>query len=576
MAEGAELLSNEETDDGHLISLGLKMGDSGRWVRKLFWKPGGYVLVIDRVQTDTDETFTAGVNWRCGGELIGVDGDTATLGFEPGNEGRFFVQVSEGLRLESEVSAYPALGEPQGTPGKTEVLLHGTMDCQGCEGAVEVATLLHAVESTTEPAFRLSRREQSWVVTSSDGDVTVSSGSESLRVATSLADDETGASSSGTSHKPSRLALTDRWKYSLAESPTVWTQSGSRDLVIGTRNGRAIQLDRAGGEVWAFDCWAEVTAMTCFGEDRIVGTKAGQVIRVDADGREKWTYTCAFREERSFWPWWFLNTPTIGALAAGHDSEKGADVVAAGTGSTNLCFLDAQTGELLGDVISPYGLPDLIRPHSTSETLRFLVGHSWLTCGSTVRLWIPFPEPHDSVAFSRSVNSAGRSEDGWDTCGVVDFWTGSMEEGESERLVVLRHGAVNQVSAYDIETGDPLWDATLGVVPVALAVVTGATGKEAGVYVADRFGWLARFDGRGRRTTSLRAASRILGMHVSERGNVVLWDRDDIVVVREDRVIDRYDPGGIPLGWYSDPVQPGLLCMTNSHLVLKDLSDPVD
>ena len=94
--------------------------------------------------------------------------------------------------------------------------------------------------------------------------------------------------------------------------------------------------------------------MTFHDEDLIIGSHSGQVSRFDPEGKIKWQHQCRFRSERTFWPWWFLPTPKVAAIAARND------VIVAGTGSTNLNFLDAKTGELLHDVISPYGLPDRI------------------------------------------------------------------------------------------------------------------------------------------------------------------------------------------------------------------------
>ena len=40
-----------------------------------------------------------------------------------------------------------------------------------------------------------------------------------------------------------------------------------------------------------------------------------------------------------------------------------ASMIPVGTGSTRLSFLEARTGALMEDVLSPFGLPDQIRPH---------------------------------------------------------------------------------------------------------------------------------------------------------------------------------------------------------------------
>jgi len=498
----------------------------------------------------------------------------ATFGFSTEVEGRFFVQVSEGLHLEAETGSYPALGEPAGTPQKTVVLLHATKYCEAGSGGVEVATLLHVVGSTTGPVYRLAGSEEGWIVSGSDEALRVSA---SDRPAVEILPrdwcDDREAAAIRPEHESGVRDLPERWRYSLVGDVTVWVRSESTSgLAVGTKAGRVVVLDREGVEIWSGQCEDAITAMTFFGDDLIVGTLAGVIRRFGSGGREKWKYACTFREERSFWPWWFLDTPRIGALAVGHDAPRDVDVIAAGTGSTNLCFFDATTGELLDDVVSPYGLPDLIRPHTASGSLSFLVGHGWLTCGSAVRSWLPFPDAHHTTTFSGSVDPAGRSVDGWDTCGVIDFWSGGMVEGEADRLVVLRHGAVNQVTVYDVGSGDPLWDATLGGVPVALAVLPGISLAEARVYAADQFGWLVGFDGHGTRTMGFRAAQNLQGMHVGEGRSVALWNEREFLVVQGSRVRHRYILDGIALGWHVDPAGVGLLCVTRGHLVMKELS----
>jgi len=68
MVEGAEILADEEIAGGHLVSLQMKT-PTRSWVRTLFWKPGAYVLVTDRIVSDSDEALTQSVNWRCGGDV---------------------------------------------------------------------------------------------------------------------------------------------------------------------------------------------------------------------------------------------------------------------------------------------------------------------------------------------------------------------------------------------------------------------------------------------------------------------------------------------------------------------------
>jgi hypothetical protein len=296
------------------------------------------------------------------------------------------------------------------------------------------------------------------------------------------------------------------------------------------------------------------------------------VYRFDEDGQEQWHHTCPFGPERSFWPWWFLETPVIGAIAAGHDQAGGQAVIAVGTGSTNLNFLDAQAGRLLKDVLSPYGFPDRIQTYISDRTghLHFLVGHSWLTCGSTVRAWC---HPYDQASnrYYKSVDPMGRTMDEWDTCGVCDFWAGPLAHGESDCIIVLRHGAVNQITAYEEATGTPLWDVGLGGAPVALAVVPGDSSETARCYVVEQFGWLTGFDGTGKQVMGTRLHQSLSGMHAATSDGLALWHEDELLIYQEGLVTDWYGLEGMPLGWCAHPQSNGLLCVEQEALVMKQV-----
>ena len=98
-------------------------------------------------------------------------------------------------------------------------------------------------------------------------------------------------------------------------------------------------IDADGHTKWSAQCDAPVTAMTFFEEEMIVGTRSGEVIRFDGDGRVRWHHTCQFRAERPFWPWWFLQTPVIGAVAAGYDQTSCRDWSLSVRGAQALIFL---------------------------------------------------------------------------------------------------------------------------------------------------------------------------------------------------------------------------------------------
>ena len=78
-----------------------------------------------------------------------------------------------------------------------------------------------------------------------------------------------------------------------------------------------------------------------------------------------------------------------------------------------------------------------------------------------------------------SVEPMGRLTGGWDTCAARDFWVGRWVADEVEQLVVLRHGAVNQLTAYDLDSARPFWDVGFGCAPVGMAIVAGDTAATA-------------------------------------------------------------------------------------------------
>ena len=583
MLEGAEQLAKGETQGGHLFSYRMDTPGLCHWVRFLYWKPSAYVLVIDRVVVDDEGIFTLGVNWRCAGQVENLDGRLATLGFDSGMDEEFHLQVSEGLNLTAETNTYPALGSPPGTPPSNEVLLHATMDRSSRNGEVEVATLLHAVRGTSGPCYQLDSHDGGWIVEGPDETLGFRRGPGNGELEIGITPPAGRTNGRHTEGEPVDLLspggdggglLTTRWSFKLPARVSAWTQAADGSAVaFGLEQGDVLVLDADGNAKWTTRCDTAVTALTFFEGDLIVGTRSGQVSRLDNGGSRQWLHACQFRPERSFWPWWFLETPVIAALAAGHDPASGQDLVTAGTGSTNLVFLDAKTGAMMEDVVSRYGLPDRIRAHlsASSGKLRFLVGHSRLTCGSTVRAWTPSPQAREKVCYERSVDPMGRSTDGWDTCGVVDFQVGPLVHGMPDRMIVLRHGAVNQITAYDEATGDPLWDATLGGAPVALAVIPGESAAAARCYVAEQFGWLVGFDGAGKRVSATHLARSLQDMHAVPTGGLVLWSPDELHLTRGDRPTERFRLEGNPLGWYAHPNNPGLLCVQQEQLILKEV-----
>jgi hypothetical protein len=691
MAEGAEILTEREIAGGRWLAFRVTVGSSA-WTRQLYWKPSAFLLVIDHVtlpsqdgQSANDQPLHLGVNWRCGGSLLSIDGGLATLDLGPGAAGRFHVEVSGNLSLESEHNTYPAIGAPPGTTPLTETMLHATVDPCDHHNTAEVATLLHADTTTDRPRYRLRGHAGNWRIEGTGethsirgdaerGEMEIEIGEPGTRetvirepviqepvtrepdtgeLDTSEAETrETGPSSnqsmaagedrrttitaagtdndrgSSVSSDQSRAScdLPIHWAHDLPAPAatstktqiTTWTQGEDGSIALGTDSGDVIILDELGNRRSTASVDASVTALSFLGRDLIVGSHSGQVSRFDEAGSEQWRHQCHFRSERTFYPYWFLETPSIGALAAGHDPASARDLVAAGTGSTSLNFLDASTGELIQDQLSPYGLADRIRTHQPAGggALQFLVGHSWLTCGSTVRVWSFRPETPaladaapktrvtgqttgaageapkegstdstllsalEGIRYNRNVDAMGRSGGDWDSCGIVDFWVGSLAPGMAEVIILLRHGSVNQVTLYDEATGDPLWDATLAGSPIALAVVPGASMASSRCYVADQFGWLVGFDGEGQPVLATHVASSLQGMHAGlhgehagDTGSLALWNDHELHLGPAEAITHHHNLSGTPLGWWQHEQTAGLLCHEAGQLVLRRVSD---
>ncbi len=579
MAEGVKLLTKEKIAGGHLLSYQIDTTGLHRWIRLLYWRPSAYLLVVDRVLIEHNEDFTVGVNWRCAGQLKNLESTLATLQFGSESEINFYVEVSEELQLTTETNTYPSPGSLSDEMIK-ELMLHATMDRFAQDREVEVATLLHAVKGTKDPQFRLNGGDGNWIVESPDETLCFSRGIRDGKLVID-ANPSGRHRTMGTNgfqpipkDKPDTLATS--WTFNLSDQIVTWAQTTNGSAIaLGMEQGRLAVLDAHGKAQWTTICDATITALIFFENDLIVGTRSGLVSRFDEKGTLLWNHQCEFRAERPFWPWWFQQTPLVAALAVGHDSKSELDLVAIGTGSTNLRFLNARTGILIEDVLSRYGLPDRIRTHLSTHSgkLQFLVGHSWLTCGSSVRAWNPLSQPPQEISFDQSVNPMGRTMDGWDTCGVVDFWVGPLAHGIPDRVIVLRHGAVNQITTYEKATGDPLWDVTLGGVPVALAVIPGESEASARCYVIEQFGWFIELDGTGNRIEAKHLTHSLNGMQVSTEGNVIVWNEQELHRIRKDQTTNRYSLNGCPLTWYSHFEYEGLLCVEKDQLIMKKCYD---
>ena len=575
MAAGAERTLHRSAHGGELLAYEVRMDPLYRWLRSIFWMPAQYLLVVDRITITTDAAYTVGINWRCGMEMQSA-GNRAQGAFltSEGKEGTFWVETAPELNFIAEHNSYPALGAPPAAPPTREYLLHAIVDGEEREQreTLEVATLLHATLKTDIPAYRLARDKEAWIV-EGDGAIRAfqSRGAGDLEIA--LRQTSAKRIARPPAARPTLDALPGRrWRFALPSSATCWQSDGMR-LVVGTQSGAVVAIDTEGHTAWTAHGDTSITALALLGDETIAGTATGGVLRFDAQGQQRWRQHCTFRPERTFWPWWFLATPIIASIAAGRDLSSGREIVAVGTGSTSVNFLDGETGTLLVDRISEYGLPDqiLARLDPQQERLVFYVGHSWLSCGSTVWAWAADELEQPQRRYCDSVDPMGRLTGGWDTCAVRDFWLGHWIATEAEQLLVLRHGAVNQLTAYDLQSAQPLWDIGLGGAPIGMAVVAAGAAADARVHVVDEYGWWAIFNGSGEKVCAQRVAQSLAGIRAEATGEVFLWNREQLLHGTAEQIDRRYALDLRPLGWCPWGGQRGLLGIDGNDLVLQQV-----
>ena len=190
-----------------------------------------------------------------------------------------------------------------------------------------------------------------------------------------------------------------------------------------------------------------------------------------------------------------------------------------------------------------------------------------------VRSWTPPFEGASQLKYFESVDAMGRTQDEWDTCGVVDFWQGTLALGHGVNTIVLRHGAVNQLTLYEANSGIPIWDAGIGGASIALAVVPGDDLHSARIHVAEEFGWLITFDGYGNRLHGSRILPDILGMSLDSEGRLWIWNGETLLESRGDRELRRFHHGGKPLTWNESRLSSGLLCVRDQQLILVAVKD---
>lgn len=554
--EGAIVIGQWQLSGLEIFTISMNAEARFHWYRTFCWKPGGFLLVVDRVVSHTDGEFTVSANWRCSRPLT-VQGPTAWCDCTSpeGKHSRFFVQTSA-----------PALGYDQHPQCQVDEVpapetpclpvLHAVVDGRVPEDrSVRIATLMHAASDGGGAVYRACLDQNGVIVTGEDCTILIRGVAEEREPSVERIPGQHHSSTASRSEgrriipRSKETEFTVLWRAPIEAEPRCWTAHGDGELLaFGDGRGICTVIGPDGTAAWRQHCGAPVTAMAFLGHDLLVGTQAGIVQRFNPDGKELWSYQCRFRPERDFWSWWFLKTPYVGAIRAGSDKHTGNSFVAVGTGSCALNVLTADCGELVADVISPYGLADHIQAHLFSETgeLRFFVAHSRLTCSSSVRAWSPFADTVGAISYDRGFGDQDIRSPGWDMCGVADFCVQDLH-GIVEQVVVLRYGTFNQIAAYD-RNGVPLWMQPLGGVPLSLARLSGDGGEER-TAVAERFGWVSLFDSRGQLAVAERVTDRLSGMAASVDGELVLWGPDRVFRgdIGEGLSAARFH--GVPLGY---------------------------
>ena len=576
---GAHLVGTWTSFGLELVTLKCVVAGHHVWYRTIAWQPNAMLLVCDRVVFERSCRYTVSVNWRCARDMV-VDGDTAWCDCrtERGKHSRFTVRTSAPALL-YDPRPQSELDEDVDEARPCLPTLHAMRDGETTsDRAVEVITLMYAVDGALEDVYRLDTGMAEGVV--------LECPSRRALLLTGLADETAPVirpvpSQQAHSQHTSRRGTDARlgapavlpWEVALASAPECTALNGANSLLaVGCRDGSCRIIDQDSRVQRHCRCASAVTALTFLGEDVIVGTRDGEVRRIGSDGRSLWQYQCRFRPERDFWHWWFLQTPYVGGLAAGVEAATGECYVAAGTGSCALNVLDADTGTLVSDVISPYGLADVIKPRVDPDTgeLQFYAGHSRLTCSSSVRAWSPQADSAPPRCYDAVCGAEDRRAPGWDMCGVVDFDTvpAAMAGSGSDCVMVLRHGTFNQLAAYDRRTTRPLWMQPIGGVPCALCVGCSGASARCGIAVAERFGWLFRFSMDGELLSAERVASRLEGVALRLSGQLLLWGDGTLIAGGTRGRFSRVSMAGVALGHCRVGVHDGLLVYCDGSLRL--------
>lgn len=572
----AESVSLTEELGVRTLCLRIRTADAYTWHRTFHWLPEEFLLIVDRVDAEGLHALTVSTHWRCAGTMA-VNGQTAhcEATSPEGTRSTFFIEtdVPDGFRQQPMPQCELDQTPDAGTPDLP--VLHTTHE--GDSGStVTSATLMHAVLGHgSPPRYRIERRADTTVVhgpghTWCFANAARAGTPQITRKACHAWGGRVGERKGGAPGAARAAGRAGKaFELAVPESPVAWcSREASGHLALGYTDGSCELRGTDGRSRWRTRVDSTPTALCFAGNHVIVGTADGTICRVDDVGERVWTYRCLFRHERDFWPWWFLRTPRIGALSAGQCPATGGIYVAAGTGSCALNVLDGDTGRLLRDDISPYGLADLIAPQIMPDgRLCFLVGHRDLTPSSDVRAWPPLAGA--PVVYAALCGPEDTRSPGWDMCGCGAFRVAALGIGAvvPDSLLVLRYGTFNQLACYGLAEADPRWMHDLGGTPCALEVWRNAEGRMQ-VATCDRFGWVVQFDGSGERVASVRIPHHLEGMAVSADRELRLWGGDTLL---RGSVEQGFHASGFPgraLGWVKTGNDEGLLTATDDSVLL--------
>jgi len=165
----ARLLAQRRSAGLEILVFRMTAPDLYDWDRTVAWKPGGFLLVADRVRMHQPGAFSVAAHWRCANPMT-VDGAAAWCDCvsPEGVSSRFFVATTApDLQYEDRPQC-----QVDETPDETSPrlpVLHAIVDGRGPEeGEVAILTLLHAVPGAGPPEYVLQAGPDGAVVSGAE------------------------------------------------------------------------------------------------------------------------------------------------------------------------------------------------------------------------------------------------------------------------------------------------------------------------------------------------------------------------------------------------------------------------